>query len=71
MMEMMKTKVKRFNDLSYDERDVINYYVIEGRFKEIEFLLNRYKEDVSPRLKSLLNKRKNDLQDFLDSDYEV
>ena len=67
----MKTKVKRFNDLSYDERDVINYYVIEGRFKEIEFLLNRYKEDVSPRLKSLLNKRKNDLQDFLDSDYEV
>ena len=68
---MMKTKVKRFNDLSYDERDVINYYVIEGRFKEIEFLLNRYKEDVSPRLKSLLNKRKNDLQDFLDSDYEV
>ena len=71
MMEIMKTKVKRFNDLSYEERDIISYYVIEGRFKEIEFLLNRYKEDVSPRLKSLLNKRKNDLQDFLDSDYEV
>ena len=50
----MKTKVKRFNDLPYEERDVINYYVIEGRFKEIEFLLNMYKEDISPRLKSLL-----------------
>ena len=60
----MKTKVKRFNDLPYEERDVVNYYVIEGRFKEIEFLLNRYKEDVSPRLKSLLNKRKNDLQAY-------
>ena len=68
---MMKTKVKKFNDLPYDERDIINYYVIEGRFKEIEFLLNRYKEDVSPRLMSLLNKRKKDLQDFLESDYEV
>ena len=67
----MKTKVKKFNDLPYDERDIINYYVIEGRFKEIEFLLNRYKEDVSPRLMSLLNKRKKDLQDFLESDYEV
>lgn len=67
----MKTKVKRFNDLPYEERDVVNYYVIEGRFKEIEFLLNRYKEDVSPRLMSLLNRRKRDLQAFLDSDYEV
>ena len=70
-MGIMKTKVKRFNDLPYEERDVINYYVIEGRFKEIEFLLNMYKEDISPRLKSLLNKRKKDLQDFLDGDYEV
>lgn len=68
---MMKTKVKRFNDLPYEERDVVNYYVIEGRFKEIEFLLNRYKEDVSPRLMSLLNRRKRDLQAFLESDYEV
>lgn len=67
----MKTKVKRFNDLPYEERDVVNYYVIEGRFKEIEFLLNRYKEDVSPRLMSLLNRRKRDLQAFLESDYEV
>lgn len=70
-MGIMKTKVKRFNDLPYEERDVISYYVIEGRFKEIEFLLNMYKEDISPRLKSLLNKRKKDLQDFLDGDYEV
>ena len=70
-MGIMKTKVKRFNDLPYEERDVISYYVIEGRFKEIEFLLNMYKEDISPRLKSLLNERKNDLQDFLDGDYEV
>ena len=68
---MMKTKVKRFNDLSYEERDIINYYVIEGRFNEIDFILNRYKEDISPRLKSLLNKRKKDLQNFLDGDYEV
>ena len=52
-MGIMKTKVKRFNDLPYEERDVISYYVIEGRFKEIEFLLNMYKEDISPRLKSL------------------
>ena len=70
-MEIMKTKVKRFNDLPYEERGVVNYYVIEGRFKEIEFLLNRYKEDISPRLMSLLNRRKKDLQAFLDSDYEV
>lgn len=67
----MKTKVKRFNDLPYEERDIINYYVIEGRFNEIDFILNRYKEDISPRLKSLLNKRKKDLQNFLDGDYEV
>ena len=67
----MKTKVKRFNDLPYEERDVVNYYVIEGRFNEIDFILNRYKEDISPRLKSLLNKRKKDLENFLDSDYEV
>lgn len=67
----MKTKVKRFNDLPYEERDIINYYVIEGRFNEIDFILNRYKDDISPRLKSLLNKRKKDLQNFLDSDYEV
>ena len=70
-MEIMKTKVKRFNDLPYEERDVVNYYVIEGRFNEIDFILNRYKEDISPRLKSLLNKRKKDLENFLDSDYEV
>lgn len=70
-MEIMKTKVKRFNDLPYEERDTINYYVIEGRFNEIGFILNRYKEDISPRLKSLLNRRKKDLQNFLDSDYEV
>ena len=70
-MGIMKTKVKRFNDLPYEERDVVNYYVIEGRFNEIDFILNRYKEDISPRLKSLLNKRKKDLENFLDSDYEV
>ena len=67
----MKTKVKRFNDLPYEERELVNYYVIEGRFKEIVFMLNLYKEDISPRLKSLLNKRKKDLEDFLNSDYEV
>lgn len=67
----MKTKVKRFFDLPYEERDIINYYVIEGRFNEINFILNIYKDDISPRLKSLLNKRKKDLQNFLDSDYEV
>ena len=67
----MRTKVKRFNDLLYEERESVNYYVIEGRLKEIEFLLNRYNEDISSRLKSLLNKRKKDLQNFLDSDYEV
>ena len=52
-MEIMKTKVKRFNDLPYEERELVNYYVIEGRFKEIVFMLNLYKEDISPRLKSL------------------
>ena len=67
----MRTKVKRFNDLLYEERESVNYYVIEGRLKEIEFLLNRYNEDISSRLKSLLNKRKKDLQGFLDRDYEV
>lgn len=29
-MGIMKTKVKRFNDLPYEERDVVSYYVIEG-----------------------------------------
>ena len=67
----MKTKMKRFNDLPYKEQELVNYYVIEGRFKEIVFMLNLYKEDISPRLKSLLNKRKKDLEDFLNSDYEV
>lgn len=67
----MKTKVKRFNDLPYEEREPINYYVIEGRFNEIDFILKRFQDEISPRFKSILNKRKKDLEDFLNKDYEI
>ena len=50
----MKIKVREYNSLPFEEREIIHYYVIQSKIQEIDYLCNKYKDDISPRLKAFL-----------------
>jgi superfamily I DNA and RNA helicase len=66
----MKTKVIEFNSLSFEEREIIHYYITQSKIQEIDFICNKYNHDISPRLKSSLMKRREVLESFLHENYE-
>ena len=66
----MKIKVMEYNSLPFKEREITDYYVIESKIQEIDYICNKYKNDISPRFKSILNQRKKDLEHFLNENYE-
>lgn len=67
----MKIRVTEFNNLSFEERQLIHYYMVQSKIEEINFIFNRYKNDLSPVLKSLLKKRQKALKNTLNDEYEV
>ena len=66
----MKIKVKEYNSLPFEEREIIHYYTTQCIIQEIDFICNRYNDDISPRLESLLIKRRDVLESVLHKEYE-
>lgn len=67
----MKIKVTAFKYLPFEGNEKIHYYIVQGKIQEINFILNTYKNDLSPVFKSILKKRKKALKKSLDDEYEV
>lgn len=66
-----KIKVTAFKYLPFEENEKLHYYIVQGKIQEINFILNMYKNEMSPAFKSLLKKRKKALKKSLDDRYEV
>ena len=66
----MKIKVREYNSLPFEEREIIHYYVIQSKIQEIDYLCNKYKDDISPRLKAFLRERKKSLVSLLHEEYQ-
>lgn len=66
-----KIKVTAFKCLPFEGNEKLHYYIVQGKIQEINFVLNMYKNEMSPAFKSLLKKRKKALKKSLDDRYEV
>ena len=66
----MKIKVREYNSLPFEEREIIHYYVIQSKIQEIDYLCNKYKDDISPRLKAFLRERNKSLVSLLHEEYQ-
>lgn len=66
-----KIKVTTLKNLPFEGSEKIHYYIIQGKIQEINFILNMYKNEMSPAFKSLLKKRKKALKNTLNDRYEV
>ena len=52
-----------------EENEQLNY-VIQSKIQEIDYLCNKYKDDISPRLKAFLRERKKSLVSLLHEEYQ-
>lgn len=66
-----KIKVKPFNNLPEEDRTQITFYTTERVCLELKRMLDLYRYDISPRLRTSLLKRIEVLSEYCDSEYEV
>ena len=66
-----KTKVKKFNNLPFEERTKIVYYNEKARVRGMKQVLDALKNDIGSNQKRKINKWVNDIEKSLESEYEV
>lgn len=68
----MKIKIKRkYNDLTFEERQIVHFYIYERIILELTQLLFLNRDDITPRLRQKLRNRIENLKKSLEDEYEV